>query len=40
MPKPLEANEKQKLSESFFTNLSLGTNFGFKTASAVVVACP
>ena len=40
MPKPLEANDKQKLSEPFFTNLSPGTNFGFKTASAARVACP
>src|SRR5271169_2816750 len=32
-PKPLEADEKQKLTESFFTNLSPGTNFGFKMAS-------
>ena len=39
-PKPLEANDKQKLSESFFTNLSPGTNFGFKMASAAIVACP
>jgi hypothetical protein len=39
-PKPLEANDKQKLSESFFTNLAPGTNFGFKMASAAIVACP
>jgi ABC-type uncharacterized transport system substrate-binding protein len=39
-PKPLEANDKQKLTESFFTNLSPGTNFGFKMASAAIVACP
>ena len=39
-PKPLEASDKQKLTESFFTNLSPGTNFGFKMASAAIVACP
>jgi ABC-type uncharacterized transport system substrate-binding protein len=39
-PKPLEASDKAKLSESFFTNLSPGTNFGFKMASSAVVACP
>ena len=39
-PKPLEPTDKQKLSESFFTNLSPGTNFGFKMASAAIVACP
>jgi hypothetical protein len=39
-PKPLEANDKQKLSESFFTNLPPRTNFGFKMASAPIVACP
>jgi ABC-type uncharacterized transport system substrate-binding protein len=39
-PKPLEAGDKQKLTESFFTNLAPGTNFGFKMASAAIVACP
>ena len=39
-PKPLEAADKQKLSESFFTNLSPGANFGFKMASSAIVACP
>ena len=39
-PKPLEASDKAKLSESFFTNLSPGTNFGFKMASSAIVACP
>jgi ABC-type uncharacterized transport system substrate-binding protein len=39
-PKPLEDQDKQKLSESFFTNLAPGTNFGFKMASRVIVACP
>lgn len=39
-PKPLEAGDKQKLTESFFTNISPGTNFGFKMASAAVIACP
>ncbi len=39
-PKPLEDTDKQKLSESFFTNLAPGTNFGFKMASRVILACP
>jgi ABC-type uncharacterized transport system substrate-binding protein len=39
-PKPLEDGDKQKLTESFFTNLTPGTNFGFKMASAAIVACP
>jgi ABC-type uncharacterized transport system substrate-binding protein len=39
-PKPLEAGDKQKLTESYFTNLAPGTNFGFKMASAAIVACP
>jgi ABC-type uncharacterized transport system substrate-binding protein len=39
-PKPLEADDKQKLTESFFTNLSPGSNFGFKMASAAIIACP
>ncbi len=39
-PKPLEEGDKSKLSESFFTNLSPGANFGFKMASTAIVACP
>jgi ABC-type uncharacterized transport system substrate-binding protein len=39
-PKPLADDDKQKLSESFFTNLAPGTNFGFKMASRAIVACP
>jgi ABC-type uncharacterized transport system substrate-binding protein len=39
-PKPLEPADKSKLTESFFTNLSPGTNFGFKMASAAILACP
>ena len=39
-PKPLEAGDKQKLSESFFTNMTPGANFGFKMASRVILACP
>ncbi len=38
-PKPLEGEDKQKLDESFFTNLAPGTNFGFKMASHVNIAC-
>jgi len=39
-PKPLASSDQQKLSESFFTNLAPGTNFGFKMASRVILACP
>ena len=39
-PKPLEDGDKQKLDESFFTNLSPGSNFGFKMASSAIIACP
>jgi len=39
-PKPLESSDKQKLSESFFTNLAPGADFGFKMASAAIIACP
>ena len=39
-PKPLEADEQQKLSEAFFANQSPGSNFGIKLASRVIIACP
>jgi len=39
-PKALDEADKSKLTESFFTNLSPGTNFGFKMASAAIIACP
>jgi ABC-type uncharacterized transport system substrate-binding protein len=39
-PKPLAGEDKQKLDESFFTNLTPGTDFGFKMASRAIVACP
>jgi len=39
-PKPLESEEKQTLTESFFSGLAPGTNFGFKMASRAIVACP
>lgn len=39
-PKPLDATDNQKLSESFFTNLSPGTDFGIKLAERAIVACP
>ena len=39
-PKTLEGDDKKKLDESFFTNLSPGSNFGFKMASRVILACP
>ena len=39
-PAPLDSGDKQKLSESFFTNLAPGANFGFKMASTAIIACP
>jgi ABC-type uncharacterized transport system substrate-binding protein len=39
-PKALDPADKQKLSESFFTNLAPGANFGFKMASRAILACP
>jgi ABC-type uncharacterized transport system substrate-binding protein len=39
-PKSLEEGDKKKLDESFFTNLSPGSNFGFKMASSAIIACP
>jgi ABC-type uncharacterized transport system substrate-binding protein len=39
-PKPLEADESSKLSESFFSGLAPGANFGFKMASRAIIACP
>jgi len=39
-PKPLEGQDKQKLDESFFSGLAPGSNFGFKMASRVILACP
>ena len=39
-PKSLETDDKKKLDESFFTNLSPGANFGFKMASRAIIACP
>lgn len=37
---PLAADDKQKLSEAFFANLSPGADFGVKLASRIIVACP
>jgi ABC-type uncharacterized transport system substrate-binding protein len=39
-PKPLEAAESGKLTESFFSGLAPGANFGFKMASRAIIACP
>ncbi len=39
-PSELKSDEKKKLDESFFTNLSPGSDFGFKMASRAIVACP
>ena len=38
--KPLAAEETKKLTESFFSGLSPGYNFGVKLASRIIVACP
>ncbi|MEJ0092891.1 MAG: DUF1007 family protein [Methylocella sp.] len=38
--KPLAAEESKKLTESFFSGLSPGSDFGVKLAAAVIVACP
>ena len=39
-PTELDSGDKTKLSESFFSGLAPGTNFGFKMASRVIIACP
>jgi len=39
-PSSLGLDDKKKLDESFFTNLSPGANFGFKMASRAIIACP
>ena len=39
-PKALEADESSKLTESFFSGLAPGANFGFKMASRAIIACP
>jgi len=38
--KPLAAGDTKKLSESFFSGLSPGYDFGIKLASRIIVACP
>jgi ABC-type uncharacterized transport system substrate-binding protein len=38
--KPLAADDTKKLSESFFSGLSPGYDFGIKLASRIIVACP
>jgi ABC-type uncharacterized transport system substrate-binding protein len=38
--KPLAAGDSKKLSESFFSGLAPGYDFGVKLASRVIVACP
>jgi len=39
-PDPLGTADTSKLSESFFTNLSPGADFGAKLASRAIIACP
>lgn len=39
-PKPLAAAETAALSESFFSGLSPGTDFGIKLADRAIIACP
>ncbi len=38
--KPLAADESKKLTESFFSGLSPGTDFGVKLATPIIIACP
>lgn len=38
--KPLAADDSKKLTESFFSGLSPGYDFGIKLASRIIVACP
>jgi ABC-type uncharacterized transport system substrate-binding protein len=39
-PDPLGAGDSAKLSESFFSGLSPGADFGVKLATRTIVACP
>ena len=39
-PEPLTNSETSKLSESFFSGLSPGSDFGIKLATRTLVACP
>ena len=39
-PRPLVEADSKKLSESFFSGLSPGTDFGIKLAGRAIVACP
>jgi ABC-type uncharacterized transport system substrate-binding protein len=39
-PKALEAAEKKTLDESYFSGLAPGSNFGFKMAGRIILACP
>jgi ABC-type uncharacterized transport system substrate-binding protein len=38
-PTPLSASEQQSLTESFFTNMLPGTDFGIKLAEIVLISC-
>ena len=38
--KPLAAEDTKKLTESFFSGLSPGYDFGVKLASRIIIACP
>jgi ABC-type uncharacterized transport system substrate-binding protein len=39
-PAPLNSADTSKLTESFFTNLSPGADFGIKMATRTIIACP
>ncbi|WP_131114652.1 DUF1007 family protein [Lichenihabitans psoromatis] len=39
-PQDLDPSDKQKLSESFFSNLSPGIDLGLKLAARAIIACP
>jgi ABC-type uncharacterized transport system substrate-binding protein len=39
-PQALDDTEKKTLNESFFSGLAPGSNFGFKMAGRIILACP
>jgi ABC-type uncharacterized transport system substrate-binding protein len=39
-PKPLDAAQQQRLSESFFQALTAASDFGISQSNRVIAACP
>lgn len=39
-PKPMDTNQQQPLSESFFETLTAASNFGMQFANRAIIACP